>query len=182
MVTELSQVNVVLALAYQYPDLDIYPKIFVGRPTGITDLSTAWLWQSTETLEPTPAELIQWENERLAEIEQEEQRTQAVLIQYQSYNVSFEEYLAALTVQTRIATGYDNGNPKGITVLFNGFGDELNGSAIEPQIRAWVEDTTGLSSFNTITDAQKRQVILATTIFLGGIIGTYETAQRLGVI
>lgn len=109
---------------------------------------------------PTEQQMIGWENERLALLQQEDDDRQTVINETNSYLLGRSDYVLAYQLQAKLTQAYANGLNPSLSTVYQNFVQTLNGTSLETPITNFVTMMTGITEFGlTISDTDKRAVL-----------------------
>jgi hypothetical protein len=133
------------------------------QPTGYDN------WQDAIVPNPPQPSLINqqfidWENERLAEIDSFESDRQDVIDENESYNLTRSDYVLAYKLKNQLVSVFANGGSPSADVLYSGFVTALNGTSLETSTTNWITALTGLTNFGTGIPIEEKRKIMETAI------------------
>ncbi len=135
----------------------------------------ALVWLNESDPKPTVQQIIDWENERLNIIESKRVFKQNIKNIKDKFSITNEDYQIALDITEKIVNAFMKGQTPTITQGYNIFVSLLAGTSLEAPLKNYIEFKTGIVSFlPTITNAQKREIINQSELFLQHVITFWE--------
>lgn len=183
MVDTIQEVNILEAYMFGRNTKDVLFKTPEVNENGFAEYSFVGFDNWDEAIDPyndenieelTNQKFIEWENQRLNDLEEEEEVRVSINNELNSYSVTRKDYALALELLNLITKFYMDGNTISLDDAYEEFTSRLIGTNFQTPIINYITMITGITNFGTtILPDNKRRIITNACDFIRNYVIVY---------